>query len=120
MLQTLICVATLFFACQEPPWESRPVPTGLSIESDAISPRVNYFWHPRDRRTVILVGTLHQADPAYYLHLREILRPCDYVIYEGPLADKLAPESQELYWYREFIGKPQLFGEDFDRFFAIA
>ncbi len=120
MLKTIVCVATLFFACQEPPWESKPVPKGLLIEPQAISTKVNYFWHPRDKRTIILVGTIHQADPAYYLHLREILRQCDYVIYEGPLAEKLAPESPELYWYRELIQKPKLFGEDFDRFFAIA
>lgn len=81
------------------------------IGPDAIYTFAHYYMYPDTGRQVVCVGMDHFADTAYFDVVREILRPCDLVLFEDVSAARLTPEAKSaiLAWT-----KGQIFSDSLD------
>ena len=90
----------------------------LVIEKDGVYTRIFTLKHPKTKSIVHLVGTVHYADPAYYLTLQRFLdQNCEFVIYEGP---PWLSETILLDWHRSYMDQHTLSGQELDAFFILA
>lgn len=76
------------------------------------------FAKSSEKSYVLLVGTVPQAEPIYYILLERMLNVCDYVIYDGPPWQGFSSQGADYYY--ELLAQEKLFGQDIEDVFEAA